>query len=217
MAETTEYFSLPELPYATNALEPYIDDQTMQIHHGRHHKAYVDNLNKALAEKGVEKGISIEDILKDIKSYSVAVRNNAGGHYNHTMFWSILSSNSCGGDPTPELMVEIDKAFGTLEGFKTKFEEAAIKRFGSGWAWLVMTEKGLAIGSTPNQDCPLMPDAEIKGYPIIGLDVWEHAYYLKYQNKRPEYVSNFWNILDWGQVDARFNKAASMMGSSQHR
>lgn len=215
MAETKEYFTLPDLPYSYNALEPYIDEQTMQIHHGRHHKAYVDNLNKALTEKNADHGIELEDILKDIKSYSQAVRNNAGGHYNHTMFWSIMGS-SCGGDPTPELMIAMDKAFGSLEGFKTQFEDAAIRRFGSGWAWMVMKENGLEIGSTPNQDCPLMPDAEITGYPLLGIDLWEHAYYLKYQNRRAEYISNMWNVLDWEQIDARYNKACSMLGISQN-
>lgn len=217
MAESTltEYFTLPELPYAYNALEPYIDEQTMKIHHGKHHKAYVDNLNKALSEKKSDGNFSLEAILENIKDYSPVVRNNAGGHYNHTMFWTIMSKD-CGGDPTQELMIEIDKSFGSLEAFKTKFEEAAIKRFGSGWAWLVMDEDGLKIGSTPNQDCPLMPDAEIKGFPLIGLDVWEHAYYLKYQNKRPDYVSNFWNVLDWNQVDARYNKACSLLRGAEH-
>ncbi len=215
MAEMKEYFTLPDLPYSYNALEPYIDEQTMKIHHGRHHKAYVDNLNKALTEKNADHGIELEDILKDIKSYSPAVRNNAGGHYNHTMFWSIMGS-SCGGDPTPELMIAMDKAFGSLEGFKTQFEDAAIRRFGSGWAWMVMKENGLEIGSTPNQDCPLMPDAEITGYPILGIDLWEHAYYLKYQNRRAEYISNMWNVLDWEQIDARYNKACSMLGISQN-
>lgn len=216
MGNTTEYFTLPELPYKYDALEPYIDETTMRIHHGKHHKAYIDNLNKALNENSAPSGITVEQILADIKKYPAAVRNNAGGHYNHTMFWTIMGS-SCGGDPTPELMIAIDKAFGSLEGFKTKFEEAAIKRFGSGWAWLVMKENGLEIGSTPNQDCPLMPDAEITGFPILGIDVWEHAYYLKYQNKRAEYVSNFWNVLDWEQIDARYNKACSTLGVTQNR
>lgn len=215
MAETKEYFELPDLGFAFDALEPYIDAETMKIHHGKHHKTYIDNLNKALSEKNVKEGITIEDILENIGDYSAVVRNNAGGHYNHSLFWSTLGKG-CGGDPTQELMIDIDKSFGSLESFKTKFEEAAIKRFGSGWAWLVMTDDGLKIGSTPNQDNPLMPDAEIKGFPLIGLDVWEHAYYLKYQNRRPEYVSAFWNVIDWSQVDARYNKACSLR-SAHHR
>jgi superoxide dismutase, Fe-Mn family len=199
-------FELPALPYATDALEPHIDKMTMEIHHGKHHQAYVDNLNKALT--GTEgENAKIEDILASISKYPVAVRNNGGGHFNHTMFWAIMSPNGSG-NPSGELATAIDAAFGSFEEFKKKFSEAGATRFGSGWAWLSVDQGGnLQVSSTPNQDNPLMDIAEVKGTPILGMDVWEHAYYLKYQNKRPDYISAFWNVINWDAVADRFAQA----------
>lgn len=199
-------FELPALPYATDALEPHIDKMTMEIHHGKHHQAYVDNLNKALA--GTEgENAKIEDILSSVSKYPVAVRNNGGGHYNHTMFWAIMSPNG-GGTPSGDLATAINSAFGSFDEFKKKFSEAGATRFGSGWAWLTVDQSGsLQVSSTPNQDNPLMDIAEVKGTPILGMDVWEHAYYLKYQNKRPDYISAFWNVINWDAVADRFAKA----------
>lgn len=195
-------FTLPNLPYAFDALEPHIDARTMEIHHGKHHNAYVTNLNNAVAGTDAEK-LSIEDICKNISKYPAAVRNNGGGHFNHSLFWTVLGPN--GGEPSGELADAIKSAFGSLEEFKTKFAAAAAGRFGSGWAWLIKDASGkLAITSTPNQDNPLMDVAETKGTPILGLDVWEHAYYLNYQNKRPDYVSAFWNVVNWDEVAKRF-------------
>lgn len=196
-------FTLPALPYAFNALEPHIDARTMEIHHGKHHNAYVTNLNNAIAGTDAEK-LSLEEINKNISKYPVAVRNNGGGHYNHSLFWTILGPNA-GGAPTGKLADAINAAFGTFDEFKTKFAAAAAGRFGSGWAWLVKDASGkLVIGSTPNQDNPLMDIAEIKGTPVIGLDVWEHAYYLHYQNRRPDYVSAWWNVVNWNEAAKRF-------------
>ena len=199
-------FVLPALPYASDALEPHIDKMTMEIHHGKHHQAYVDNLNKALA--GTDgANASIEDIIKNISKYPMAVRNNGGGHYNHTLYWSIMSPNG-GGAPTGELAKAIDAAFGSFDEFKKKFAEAGTTRFGSGWAWLCLkTDGSLCVCSTPNQDNPLMDIAECPGTPILGMDVWEHAYYLKYQNKRPDYIGAFWNVINWPAVADRFAKA----------
>jgi Fe-Mn family superoxide dismutase len=199
-------FVLPALPYATDALEPHIDKMTMEIHHGKHHQAYVDNLNKALAGTDGENA-KIEDIIASISKYPAAVRNNGGGHFNHTMFWAIMSPNG-GGTPTGDLSTAINAAFGSFEEFKKKFSEAGATRFGSGWAWLTVDQNGkLQVSSTPNQDNPLMDVAEVKGTPILGMDVWEHAYYLKYQNKRPDYISAFWNVINWDAVADRFAKA----------
>lgn len=196
-------FTLPELPYAFNALEPHIDARTMEIHHGKHHNAYVTNLNNAIAGTDAEK-MSIEDICKNISKQPVAVRNNGGGHYNHSLFWTILSPKG-GGKPTGALGDAINAAFGSFDEMKTKFNAAAAGRFGSGWAWLIKDSSGkLAITSTPNQDNPLMDIAETKGTPIIGLDVWEHAYYLNYQNRRPDYVAAWWNIVNWEEAAKRF-------------
>ena len=198
-------FELPALPYATDALEPHIDKATMEIHHGKHHQAYVDNLNKALAgTEGAD--LSIEEIVKSISKYPVAVRNNGGGHYNHSLFWSILSPNG-GGEPTGDLAAAITSAFGSYDDFKKKVAEAGATRFGSGWAWLSVSEGKLQVSSTPNQDNPLMDIADVKGTPILGLDVWEHAYYLKYQNKRPDYIVAFWNAVNWDAVADRFAQA----------
>ncbi|MGV3707043.1 MAG: superoxide dismutase [Arcticibacter sp.] len=198
-------FELPALPYASDALEPNIDKATMEIHHGKHHQAYVDNLNKAIAGTDAE-GKTIEEILANISSYPAPVRNNGGGHYNHSLFWTVLGPNG-GGEPTGELAEAINEAFGSFEDFKKKFAEAGATRFGSGWAWLSISSEGkLQVSSTPNQDNPLMDVAEVKGTPILGLDVWEHAYYLKYQNKRPDYIAAFWNAVNWSAVAERFKK-----------
>lgn len=199
-------FELPALPYATDALEPHIDKQTMEIHHGKHHQAYVTNLNKALEGKP-EAGQSIEEIVKNISKFPAPVRNNGGGHYNHSLFWEVIGPNK-GGEPKGELAEAINAAFGSFADFKTKFAEAGATRFGSGWAWLsVGADKKLVVSSTPNQDNPLMDIAEVKGTPILGMDVWEHAYYLKYQNRRPDYISAFWNVVNWDAVAERFKKA----------
>jgi Fe-Mn family superoxide dismutase len=196
-------FTLPTLNYNLDALEPHIDARTMEIHHGKHHQAYVTNLNNAIAGTDAENA-SIEDICKNISKYPMAVRNNGGGHYNHSMFWSILSPNG-GGQPKGTLAEAINKTFGNFEDFKTKFNAAATTRFGSGWAWLIKNANGdLEICSTPNQDNPLMDITEVKGFPIIGLDVWEHAYYLHYQNRRPDYINAWWNVVNWDEAEKRF-------------
>jgi Fe-Mn family superoxide dismutase len=196
-------FTLPELPYAFNALEPHIDGRTMEIHHGKHHNAYVTNLNNAVAGKP-EESMSIEEICKHISKHPVAVRNNGGGHYNHSLFWTILGPKA-GGKPTGAVADAINAAFGSFDEFKTRFSAAGATRFGSGWAWLTVDGSGkLEISSTPNQDNPLMDIAEVKGTPILGLDVWEHAYYLNYQNRRPDYIAAFWNVVNWNEVAKRF-------------
>jgi Fe-Mn family superoxide dismutase len=196
-------FTLPTLNYNLDALEPHIDARTMEIHHGKHHQAYVTNLNNAIAGTDAENA-SIEDICKNISKYPMAVRNNGGGHYNHSMFWTIISPNG-GGQPKGTLAEAINKTFGNFEDFKTKFNAAATTRFGSGWAWLIKNANGdLEICSTPNQDNPLMDVAEVKGFPIIGLDVWEHAYYLHYQNRRPDYINAWWNVVNWDEAEKRF-------------
>ena len=200
-------FELPALPYATDALEPHIDKQTMEIHHGKHHQAYVTNLNKALEGKP-EASQSIEEIVKNIDKFPAAVRNNGGGHFNHSLFWEVIGPNK-GGEPTGELAEAINAAFGSFADFKTKFAEAGATRFGSGWAWLsVGADRKLVVSSTPNQDNPLMNVAEVKGTPILGMDVWEHAYYLKYQNRRPDYITAFFNVVNWDAVADRFKKAS---------
>ena len=199
-------FELPALPYATDALEPHIDKMTMEIHHDKHHQAYVTNLNKALEGKP-EANQSIEDLMKNVDKFPAAVRNNGGGHYNHSLFWEVIGPNK-GGEPKGALADAIKAAFGSFADFKTKFAEAGATRFGSGWAWLIVTaDKKVAVCSTPNQDNPLMSIAEVKGTPILGMDVWEHAYYLKYQNKRPDYIAAFWNVVNWDAVTERFEKA----------
>ncbi len=199
-------FVLEPLPYSSDALEPHIDKQTMEIHHGKHHNAYVTNLNNAIAGTELENQ-SLEDLLANISKYPVAVRNNGGGHYNHTLFWNILSGDG-GGSPTGELAEAINQKFGSFDAFKEEFTKAATTRFGSGWAWLIVTADGsVAVTSTPNQDNPLMDIADAKGFPIIGLDVWEHAYYLKYQNRRPDYISSFWNVVDWNAAEKRYQSA----------
>ncbi len=196
-------FTLPALPYAHDALEPHIDTQTMQIHHGKHHQAYVDNLNKAIAGTDHENK-SLEELVESAGSISPAVRNNGGGHWNHTFFWNSLSPNG-GGTPGGKLADAINEAFGSFDEFKTKFAAAGIGRFGSGWAWLIIKKDGkLDISSTANQDNPLMDVADNKGVPLLGIDVWEHAYYLKYQNKRADYLAAIWNVVDWKRVEERY-------------
>jgi Fe-Mn family superoxide dismutase len=199
-------FTLPPLPYPYDALEPHIDTETMKIHHDRHHKAYVDNLNKALAEQPNFLGMSVEDVLRQIgslpKDIRQAVVNNGGGHANHSMFWLIMTKNG-GGKPSGALAKAIDDSFGTFEDFQKKLSDSAVKRFGSGWGWLVLSNGKLEVLSTGNQDSPIMKGQK----PIMGIDVWEHAYYLKYQNKRPDYVKAWWNTVNWDNVAERYDKA----------
>lgn len=198
-------FTLPQLPYAPDALEPHIDAQTMQIHHGKHHQAYVDNLNKAIA--GTEhENKSLEELVASAGSITPAVRNNGGGHWNHSFFWQLLTPNA-GEGPTGALADEINATFGSLDELKEKMNAAGATRFGSGWAWLIVKDGKLEVTSTPNQDNPLMDVAEVKGKPILGIDVWEHAYYLKYQNRRPEYLGAIWNVINWKKVAEHFEAA----------
>ena len=195
-------FILPDLKYDYNALEPYIDGRTMEIHHSKHHGGYTSKLNGAI-EGSALADQSIEEILTGAGSHGAAVRNNGGGFYNHKLFWEVMTPNG-GGKPEGELLQAINQAFGSFDDFRTRFSDAAATRFGSGWAWLVKTGGGLVVTSSPNQDNPLMDVAEVKGTPILGLDVWEHAYYLKYQNRRPEYIEAFWNVINWTEVSIRF-------------
>lgn len=201
-------FKLPELPYPKDALEPYVDAMTMEIHHGKHHNAYTTNLNNAIANTEWD-GKSIEDILKNISKLPPAVRNNGGGFYNHCLFWEIMAppAKEGGGVPSGLLAEKINNSFGSFEKFKEQFANAGVTRFGSGWAWLVAAGGKLIVCSTANQDNPLMDIAEVKGSPILGLDVWEHAYYLKYQNKRPDYIAAWWNVVNWNEVSRRFQSA----------
>jgi Fe-Mn family superoxide dismutase len=197
-------FDQQPLGYAYNSLEPNIDAQTMEIHYTKHASAYSKNAKEAAAAEGVDVSKPVEDVLGKISKYTPKMRNNAGGHFNHELFWKCMAP---GGNaaPTGKLLKAIEQNFGSLDKMKTQFSDAAKTRFGSGWAWLVLTgDKKLAIGSTPNQDNPLMDIAELKGLPLLGLDVWEHAYYLKYQNRRPEYVENFWKVVNWNFVAERF-------------
>lgn len=196
-------FTLPPLAYAFDALEPHIDARTMEIHHDKHHQAYVTNLNNAIAGTDAE-NLSIEEICKNISKYPMPVRNNGGGHYNHSLFWTLLKPNG-GGLPSGALAEAINAAFGTFDEMKTKFNAAGTTRFGSGWAWLIKNSAGkLEICSTPNQDNPLMDVTEVKGSPILALDVWEHAYYLHYQNRRPDYIAAFWNAVNWDEAAKLF-------------
>ncbi len=199
--ENPMLFQLTQLPYAYDALEPYIDKMTMEIHHGKHHNAYLTNFNKAL--EGTEyAGKSFEEIFGSISKAPAAIRNNGGGHFNHDLYWNSLKPG--GGVPTGELVAAINRDFGSFEKFKEQFSNAGITRFGSGWAWLVKQHDKLVVCSTPNQDNPLMDIAEVKGTPLLNMDVWEHAYYLKYQNRRADYVSAFWNVINWDHVAALF-------------
>ena len=202
---TMAKFELPALPYAYDALEPYIDKMTMEIHHTKHHNAYVTNLNKAI--EGTEnEGKKLYEMFSMMSSLPPAIRNNGGGHWNHSLFWTLMKQNG-GGKPTGKIADAINSAFGSFDEFKVKFSTAAATRFGSGWAWLVVQDGKLVVSSTPNQDNPLMDVAEVKGTPVLGLDVWEHAYYLKYQNKRPDYIENWWNVVNWDKVNELFSKA----------
>ncbi|SRR5690554_330443 len=202
-------YKLPELPYAYEALEPHFDTETMTIHHQRHHQAYVDNLNKAIAGTDAESK-ELEEIMKEVSNYAPAVRNNGGGHYNHSLFWKILSGSPKTA-PTGKLAEEINKTFGSLDELKAKIKQAGLGQFGSGWAWLVVKDDGtLAVVATPNQDNPLMDvNPANQGRPILGVDVWEHAYYLKYQNKRADYLDAFWSVLDWSAVEKNYEEALS--------
>ncbi|MCB0410804.1 MAG: superoxide dismutase [Flavobacteriales bacterium] len=196
-------FELPKLPYAYDALEPHIDARTMEIHHGKHHAGYTNNLNAAILGTDLE-GKSIEDILTNLDMNNMAVRNNGGGYYNHDLFWKVMSPNG-GGNPTGPIADAITAEFGSYESFKEEFAKAAATRFGSGWAWLCVKDGKLEVCSTPNQDNPLMPNVGCSGTPVLGLDVWEHAYYLNYQNRRPDYIQAFFNVINWEEVNRRFN------------
>lgn len=198
-------FELPALPYEFNALEPHIDARTMEIHHGKHHAGYVSKLNAAVEGTDLE-GKSLEELLANVSNLPTAVRNNGGGHYNHSLFWTVMGPNK-GGAPAGELADALNSTFGSFDSFKEQFSKAAATRFGSGWAWLVVSDGKLIVTSTPNQDNPLMDVSDVKGTPILGLDVWEHAYYLNYQNRRPDYISSFWNIVNWEAVSKRFSEA----------
>ncbi|OIJ16733.1 superoxide dismutase [Anaerobacillus alkalilacustris] len=199
-------FTLPELPYSFDALTPHIDEETMKIHHGRHHNTYVTNLNNALEGHAELADKSLEELISDLdalpETIRTAVRNNGGGHANHSLFWEVMSPNG-GGEPTGELADAITAAFGSFDAFKEEFAKAATTRFGSGWAWLIVDNGKVAVTSTPNQDTPIMEGKT----PILGLDVWEHAYYLNYQNKRPDYISAFWNVVNWDEVSKRYSAA----------
>lgn len=199
-------FTLPDLPYAKDALEPHIDAKTMEIHHGKHHAGYTSKLNAAIEGSDLE-GKSIEEILGEVSAHGPAVRNNGGGYYNHCLFWEILSPNG-GGSPSGALADAIDEKFGSFDDFKDAFSKAAATQFGSGWAWLLVDKAGhLAVTNTPNQDNPLMDVTNVQGTPILGIDVWEHAYYLNYQNRRPDYIAAFFNVVNWDEVSRRFAAA----------
>jgi Fe-Mn family superoxide dismutase len=203
-------FTLAPLPYAANALDPAIDEQTMTIHHDRHHKAYVDNLNAAVAADEKLKGMTLEEMVAKAGTLPPAVRNNGGGHWNHTFFWASMAPVAQAGAPSPELQAAIDRDFGSMDKFKAAFKAAGTGRFGAGWAWLILGADGkLAVSSTPNQDNPLMDVAETKGMPLLGNDVWEHAYYLKYQNRRADYLDAWWQVVNWTEVSKRFAAAGT--------
>ncbi|MFY8143843.1 MAG: superoxide dismutase [Caulobacter sp.] len=201
-------FTLAPLPYAYEALSPIIDTETMRIHHGRHHQAYVNALNGAVAVTPALQGKSLDAVLSEVSRHPPVVRNNAGGHYNHTLFWSLMAPSGAGGAPSSTLLAQIDKDFGSLDAFKKAFETAGLQRFGSGWAWLIWSEGKLRVVSTPNQDNPLMDDAPVKGAPILANDVWEHAYYLKHQNNRGAYLGGWWQVVNWNKANALFEAAA---------
>jgi superoxide dismutase, Fe-Mn family len=198
-------YTLPSLPYAYDALEPHIDARTMEIHHGRHHASYINNLNNAL-ENSDQGDKSLESIMRSVSSLPTTVRNNGGGHYNHNLFWEIMSPKG-GGKPGGDLLTAINGTFGSFDKFKEQFSSAASTRFGSGWAWLIVNDRKLTVSSTPNQDNPLMDIADERGTPILGIDVWEHAYYLKYQNRRGDYISAFWEVVNWDAVSEKLKKA----------
>jgi Fe-Mn family superoxide dismutase len=206
-AQEVAPFELPALPYAADALLPAIDAETMNIHHGRHHKAYVDNLNTAIAADPSLQGRSLEDLLTNVSTLPVSVRNNGGGHWNHSLFWKLMAPQGSGGAPSADLAAAIDRDFGSMDAFKEAFNKAATSRFGSGWAWLIVKDGKLAITSTPNQDNPLMDVADVTGAPVLAVDVWEHAYYLKYQNKRADYLTAWWSVVNWNEVNTLYAKA----------
>jgi Fe-Mn family superoxide dismutase len=199
-------FQLPPLPYANNALEPHFDALTMEIHHDRHHAAYVTNLNNAIATLPHLADKTIEELMVNVGKHPIAIRNNGGGHYNHSFFWKLLKANG-GGEPTGRLAEDINATFGSFEKFKEEFAKAAVGRFGSGWAWLIVADGKLVISSTANQDNPIMDVVDAKGAPVLALDVWEHAYYLKYQNKRADYINAFWSLINWDQVNINYAAA----------
>ncbi len=208
LAMAANTFTLAPLPYANDALEPAIDKETMQIHHDKHHQAYVNNLNAQVEVYPELATMSLDKIIANVSKYNVAVRNNAGGHFNHDLFWKLMAPVGKTGEPSAALVKAIDRDFGSLDKMKEAFEKAGATRFGSGWAWVVVTpEKKLVVTSTPNQDNPLMDIAELKGTPILAVDVWEHAYYLKYQNKRGDYLKNWWSVVNWNEVNKRFEEA----------
>jgi len=208
-AQPAAAFELPALPYAVDALEPAIDAETMTIHHGRHHKAYVDNLNTAISADPALQGQTLEQLMAGISKLPATVRNNGGGHWNHSLFWTLLAPPGQGGSPSPELAAAIDRDFGSLDAFKAALNKAATSRFGSGWAWLIVRDGKLEVTSTPNQDNPLMDVAEVQGAPILAVDVWEHAYYLKYQNKRADYLTAWWSVVNWNEVNRLYKEAVS--------
>jgi Fe-Mn family superoxide dismutase len=207
---TSQSFVFQDLPYQYDALEPYIDATTMEIHYSRHHRAYYNNFLKAVKDTEMEK-MDIEDIFANISTYSPAVRNNGGGYYNHTLFWANMTPDT-GGKPSGKLEKALEKTFGSIDAFKELFSEAGATRFGSGWAWLSLDSKGnLFVSSTPNQDNPMMDVTEQRGIPLLAMDVWEHAYYLKYQNKRADYIEAFWNVINWKEVETRYEKALKQL------
>lgn len=207
-AALAQPFTLPALPYASDALEPYVDKLTMEIHHGLHHQGYVNNLNAQVKTFPELEGMALEGMMAKISSFNPAVRNNGGGHYNHDFFWKIMAPAGTGGAPSAELSAAINQAFGSLDELKKQFNQAGATRFGSGWAWLIVTtDKKLAVTSTANQDNPLMDIAEVKGTPILAIDVWEHAYYLSYQNRRAAYLNQWWQVVNWNEVNRRFAEA----------
>lgn len=208
LAQEQGEFSLPDLPYAADALQPVISAETMELHHGKHHQSYVDNLNEAIANGEAPAGLSLEDLVTTAGSYPNSVRNNAGGHWNHTFFWETMAPPSETGEMSVELSEAIGTAYGSEDDFKTAFEEAGADQFGSGWVWLIVNEQNeLEITSTPNQDNPLMDVADVNGTPLLGNDVWEHAYYLTYNNRRGEYLENWWNVVSWDEISERYMAA----------
>ena len=214
VAETP--FSLPPLPYSADALEPWIDTETMNIHHGRHHKAYVDNLNAQVANFPQLAGMSLEDMQASISKFNVAVRNNGGGHYNHSLFWQVMAPAGKGGEPSTALAAAIERRFGSIDAMKAEMNRAAAGQFGSGWAWLIVGSDGeLAVTATANQDNPLMDVVPVRGTPILGVDVWEHAYYLKYQNRRGAYLDAWWSVVNWQEVSRRYEVAIAALQAAE--
>lgn len=208
--DKTAPFSLPELPYSTDALEPAINAETMELHHGKHHQGYVDKLNDAVEGDSGLQDMTLKAMLSDVSEHPEAVRNNGGGHWNHSFFWKVMAPAGDGGKPSPALKSAIEEAFGSMEAFKNEFQQAGTSQFGSGWVWLILNDQGeLAVTSTPNQDNPLMDVAEEQGKPILGNDVWEHAYYLTHKNQRGEYLSAWWDVVDWNAVSENYERATS--------